>query len=497
MKYKTIGAIACVIALVLSLFNWNLLFGKSEPKRVHEHLSAKQKNECTKDHSNGVLCSHLPLILINTGGQEIPGRGTRDANGRRFGHTTTPDGSDRITASMQVIDHENEYNHTTDTAAVSSDIIIHVRGNSSRYFEKLGYKIKLIDEQGENNPKSLLGMDEHHEWALHGPYLDKTLIRNYMMYNLSGEIMDYSPNVRFCEVVINGRYEGVYVLTEMITAGKNGGRLNMSIDAKDNTYTGYLLRLDRRNNTDPSCLNNLTSYTLRCDPDLMINVEYPGVQNLNDTLKRSIEEDFSAFEKAMYSYDFNNKKYGYRNFIDVDSFVTYYLLHEIVVNYDAGSYSTYIYKDTGGKYKMCVWDFNNACDNYQEKSMMEAQHFEIQNKLWFGMLMKDKYFVKCVINKYKQLRKTIFSDEYLEEYIDSTIKYLGPTVERNNKRWVSSFENKELLEPSDRHLSSYEEAVTQLKNFFKERTHWLDDNIDSLKQYCADSKIKKYTEVTD
>ena len=43
-------------------------------------------------------------------------------------------------------------------------------------------------------------MDPHHEWVLHGPFLDKTLIRNYMWYNIAGEIMDYAPNVRFCEV---------------------------------------------------------------------------------------------------------------------------------------------------------------------------------------------------------------------------------------------------------------------------------------------------------
>ena len=176
-----------------------------------------------------------------------------------------------------------------------------MRGNSSRFFEKSGYRIKLIDKNGNNNPQSLLGMDKHQDWALHGPYLDKTLIRNYMMYNLSGEIMDYAPNVRFCEVVINGEYEGVYVLTEMITAGKDGARLNMSVDAKDNTYTGYLLRLDRQNGIESDRVNNLTEYTLRADRDLKLEVEYPGPQKLNETLKRSIETDFSRFEKALYS----------------------------------------------------------------------------------------------------------------------------------------------------------------------------------------------------
>lgn len=497
MKYKAIGAAACAAALLVSTLNWNLIFGQTAEKRIHQHLTAQPKQICEQTHQDGELCSHLPLICINTDGREIPGKRLIDENGKHQGLSTTPEGSDRITASMNVIDRETEYNHPDDAPSVSSDIIIHVRGNSSRFFEKSGYKIKLVDNEGNNNPQELLGMGKHHEWALHGPYLDKTLIRNYMMYNISGEIMDYAPNVRFCEVVLNGEYEGVYVLTEMITAGKDGTRLTMSVDAKDNTYTGYLLRLDRRNSNGFDSLNNLTSYTLRCDPDLMLDIEYPSLKTLNQTLKDSIEYDFSRFEKALYSYDFNDKKQGYKNYIDVDSFAAYFLLHELVVNYDAGSYSTYIYKDTSGKFKMCVWDFNNSCDNYQEKSVMTVQHFELQNKLWFGMLMKDKDFVNAVIKKYKDLRKTFFSDEYLENYIDSTISYLGPAIERNCNRWASSFENDSLLEPAERNLHSYDEAVSQLKSFFNERTAWIDDNIESLKQYSAESKIKKYIEATD
>lgn len=497
MKYKSLGVLACAVMLLVGAFNWEPLLGGTEGKRVHQHLSAPAKQECTESHTDGTLCTHLPLICIDTGGQEIPGKGITDENGKQLGYTATPDGSDRITASMRVMDSETEYNHTSDEPTVESRIIIHARGNSSRFFAKSGYRVKLIDEDGNNNPQSLLGMDAHHDWVLHGPYLDKTLIRNYMMYNLSGEIMDYAPNVRFCEVVINGEYEGVYVLTEMITAGKDGARLNISVNVKDNTYTGYLLRLDRKNDVETDRVNNLTAYTFRGDSDLKLEVEYPGPEKLNDTLKRAIETDFSRFEKALYSYDFNNKKYGYKNYIDVDSFASYFIIHELVVNYDAGSYSTYIYKDTSGKYRMCVWDFNNACDNYQEQSVMTVQHFELQNKLWLAMLMKDEEFVESVISKYRTLRKTLLSDEYLENYIDSVIDYLGPAIERNNARWAEAFSDDTLLEPADRNLHSYDEAVAQLKTFFRERTAWLDDNIESLKQYSASSKIKKYTEVTD
>ena len=315
--------------------------------------------------------------------------------------------------------------------------------------------------------------------------------------------MEYAPNVRFCELVIDGEYRGVYVLTELIGAGKDGARLDLSVNAKDNTYSGYLLRLDRYDNSEYDWLKSLTTYTLQTsslfsDVVLKLEVEYPGATKLTPELKNAIKTDFSAFEKALYSYDYNSKKYGYANYIDVDSFIDYFLLNEFTMNYDAGLYSTYIYKDTGGKLKMCVWDFNNSCDNYQERSMMQAQHFEMQYKLWFTMLTKDEGFTDRLIRRYRQLRKTCLSEEYLLNYIDEVIDYLGPAIDRNFEKWGYAYgESNTLLQPAERNLHSYEEAIVQLKDFIIARGRWMDENIEALKQYSADSKIKQYNEVTD
>ena len=69
-----------------------------------------------------------------------------------------------------------------------------------------------------------------------------------MWYNIAGQIMDYAPEVRFCEVFFNGEYRGLYVMCESITAGED--RLQLKVDKKDNTFTGYLLRLDRHLRSD-------------------------------------------------------------------------------------------------------------------------------------------------------------------------------------------------------------------------------------------------------
>ena len=488
MKYKAAGIMAVLLVFLLSAAASGLTDDKNQ--RVHQHLEAEETAACS--HEADVFCTHLPLVVIDTGGTEIPGKAVLDENGKILGYTQTENGEDVITAQMKIMDQEGVNHHTDDAPDVESLAEIHVRGNSSRTFDKSNYGIRFVTEQGENNPQSIMGMDAHHEWALHGPFLDKTLIRNYMWYNIAGEFMDYAPNVRFCEVIVNGEYMGLYVMTETITAGTDGARLSLSVNKKNNTFSGYLLRLDRGSDTELKNIRTFSAYTLRTKQ--VLDIAYPGIRNLMPEFAESIRQDFSDFEKTLYSYDYDSRKYGYRNYIDVESFADYFIINEFTCNYDAGWLSTYIYKDGDGKYRMCIWDFNSACDGYQE-SGVQPQHFEMQNCLWYFMLMKDEDFVNTIIRRYRELRKGVLSDEYLNAYIDDVVDYLGPAIERNYEKWGYSFEEAyDLLQPAYRNPRNYEQALQQMKGFLHIRSEWMDENIEALRQYGAESRVKKFNE---
>jgi hypothetical protein len=434
-------------------------------------------------------------VEINTGGEPIPGERLRDENGIGIGYTTTADGAEELMCAIQITDSQANNNHTSDTPAVDSTALIRIRGNSSRQFDKKGYKITLVDHQGLNAPQSVMDMDAHHEWALHGPFLDKTLIRNYMWYNIAGEMMGYAPNVRFCEVFINGEYQGLYLMTETITAGSDGTRLKVSVDKKDNSFSGYILRLDRGSDSTLKNIDPFSIYSQQVSNG-NINIVYPGNANLTEELSESIRQDFSDFEHMLYSFDFDHSDYGYSQSIHVDSFVDYFLLNEFTCNYDAGTYSTYIYKGIDGKYRMCVWDYNNACDNYQEQSV-DTEMFTLQECLWYYMIIKDQDFTDALIARYRELRESWLSEEYLNQYIDSTVAYLGDAVQRNYEKWGYAFENEMgLLYPVDRNLHSYDEAIAQLKDFIVQRGSWMDENIETLRQYSAFSKTKLFKEHT-
>ena len=118
MKYRIIGAAACICILLVSVLNYPvLLTGRMESRRYHQHREATPKAVCAV-HAEKEFCTHLPLIAIDTGGAEIPGRGLVDEEDRHMGFTTTAEGADRITAQMRVMDSAEENNHPTDAPAV-------------------------------------------------------------------------------------------------------------------------------------------------------------------------------------------------------------------------------------------------------------------------------------------------------------------------------------------------------------------------------------------
>ena len=296
MKYKLLGVSVLAFALI-TIF----LIGRSVPEnsteRYIEHISHGEKTACTV-HSEDVLCTHLPIVSIETKGTDIPGKPIYDEDYYVIGYTLAEDGTDSIKASLNVTDNEGAYNHTTDASTDMGETMIRVRGHSSRRFDKSNYFIRFVNADGTNNPQSFLGMDSHHEWALHGPFLDKTLIRNYMWYNISGEIMEYSPNVRFFELILNGEYKGLYLALETITSGKEGARLPLEVSKKDNTFSGYALRLDWGETDEANKLYPFTNYTTRAKTQH--ELVFPGAKNMTPELKEAIKNEFSLFEKTLY-----------------------------------------------------------------------------------------------------------------------------------------------------------------------------------------------------
>lgn len=451
---------------------------------VHQHREYQGQEAEACSHEEGLFCSHLPVMEIITGGQTIPGLQRE---------------KDFITTEVMVFDKENGRNHLTDEPTLTCRANIRYRGNSSLLFDKHSYNFNTVDENGADKEYSFMGMPEDNSWALNGPFLDKTLIRNYMCMNLYGEMTGYAPRVRFFELWLDGEYQGVYLMMEKVSRSEE--RVNITKCDPNDPFTSYIVRLDRGDAPENE-LNNFSEYAMKIKPDTAVNkyafdIVYPGLKNLTPELKTYIEDDLSRIEKAIFSYDYDSEIYGYESHLDVSSFVDYFIFNEFMQNYDAGIYSTYLYKDVRGKLTIGpVWDFNNACDNY-----MNEQHngdgFGIYGNYFYSMLFKEEDFVEQVIDRYYELREGVLNEEYIMQYIDETVCFLGDAAERNFSVWGYSFDPAHVnednrLEPPERNPEDYEEAIEQLKNFIKARGEWLDHYICNLRQYSHESVNKLY-----
>lgn len=467
-------------------------------KARYDQAKEEASEEALGEKPEGEFVTHLPLLSIDTKGQSIPGEALLDIQGSVTGLVRGVQGQDRIEASLQVWDKKNSWHSLDQSPEYQGRITIHIRGNSSRNFDKKSYRIEMLEEQGNKKKKvSLAGIKEGSSYILNGPFLDKTLIRNYMWMNISGQLLKYTPEVRFCELVLNGAYQGVYVLMEPIEVSKE--RVNLAEYTPGDPVLSYIIHVEPKSEPGIS-IEEFAFYTRRLEEKGRYEITYPKEKDLTQEVKDYIVSDFSRAEQAIYSYEAGSKDDFYLEYIDEDSFVDYYILNEFVGNSDAFLASTYFYKDARGKLHIGpVWDFNNCLDNFFYE--LPAETFIVSERGWYSQLMKSERFVKKVIRRYQKLRKGVLSDSYLTDYIGETERWLGSGVERNFKVWGYSFDYNNLAKNTRRNPdiggertladvnpTSYQAANEMMVRYLTKRSQWLDENIESLLQYCKDSK---------
>ncbi len=175
--------------------------------------------------------SNLPIVVITTeNGQAIPDE-------------------PKMTAHMGIVNNESGLNEVPGTFNdYDGKIGIERRGASSQSYAKIGYGLETRLENGENNNVSLLGMPVENDWVLHGPYSDKSLIRNVLAYHFAAAMGQYAPRTRLCELLINNTYSGVYILTEKIkrdTFRLDVGKLEPHEVSGRDVTGGYIFKLDK------------------------------------------------------------------------------------------------------------------------------------------------------------------------------------------------------------------------------------------------------------
>lgn len=444
IKLMTIASLLCIVALYFlgvlrsscNEVEWDAKEGVYEtlPKDIstEEPLAHIGENFLVDEgfHSN------LPIVIL-----KIDGEVTQYKDFMNSQEIIYEDVEPYTDGEILVLDNSNpeKENYLTDSPVYTSNMKIKKRGHTSYYYDKPQYLMKMFDDNGLENKTEILGMGEGDSWILNGSMADKSMMRNYLSYRIASEVggSAMAPDCKYCEVLLETEsgyeYQGVYLLMETVVRGEN--RVNIDKSKDGESYTSYIVRRDRFTNFDVM----LDTYgRLSGLSQEWIGVKYPAAQKITEEMQQYIENDFSRTEQIIYSEDEGVFK-AYDKYIDVDSFVDYFLINEFFGNYDAGEHSTYMYKNSGGRlYIGPVWDFDQAMNNYYADEM-EASTLAFQTKPFFEQLSKDTRFINCLKERYSELRKGPLSEEHVFAVMDETKQYLTSAREREWYRWAEDY----------------------------------------------------------
>ena len=430
--------------------------------------------------------SNLPIVKINTAGQTIVD-------------------SPSIIANMGIIyNGVGAVNYLTDVPNdYNGNVAIQYRGNYSQSLPQKPYAIELRDAANLELNVPLLSMPLEHDWCLISNYNDKVFMRNTLAYKLATDMGHYATRSQFCEVVLNGSYQGVYLLMETIKRDNNRvniSRLDPTEIAGINVTGGYILKNDYWDASNSWQLN----YHPIDHPNFNVNLvyDYPKPSVIVPEQKTYIQGFINQFETALYGANYADPLVGYEKYIDVDSFIDYFIINELARNNDGFKKSSFFYKtkDTttslGKLYAGPVWDFDWAWKNINECAIFAAtdgsgwaHHIndcnpDVNSPGWYIRLLQDPNFQNRLRCRWVYFRNTIMSATALTTYIDQTALYLNEAQARHFEKWGNLGINTGTPEV-DADPATFEGQLIKFKNWINLRLAWLDANIPGTTAGCA------------
>jgi len=309
------------------------------------------------------------------------------------------------------------------------------RGNSTWAYPKKPYQIKF-----DVNAELVSGAGAAKTWVLLANYLDASLIRNELSYNLEGALLrragltDHAIRSRMIDLWIDGGFRGSYLLAEKVQVGatrvditdldKANATANPGLDigsilptrasladprfagltaaqyvrfpiaAADFAKGGYLLEMDflSRVALEKSFFvtKRGTAFTVK-SPEMAHPDEMAFISQYMQKLENAIFSDGTA----------------YTSFIDVSSFANYYAMEELVANEDAFKSSTFMYLNSGGKLVAGpVWDCDRALGSLTtspDPTAMYVASLGRSRPQWIKALLSHPDFRLAVLRAYRTI----------------------------------------------------------------------------------------------
>lgn len=326
------------------------------------------------------------------------------------------------------------------------------RGNSTWTAPKKPYRLRL------DTKSPLMGIASNRHWVLLANYHDKSQLRSFAAGEISRSTdLSFTPTYRHVELVLNGRYAGVYQLTEQIRSG--GDRVDIEeMEPEDvagpELTGGYLMEIDERleENHEPGWRTTHHVPVVVKEPD-------PMTPEQRDYIRGHIQ----SFETALFGPSYTDPSLGYRRFIDEDAFVDHYLVHELARNQDTFFSSTFFSKQRGDDRLVFgpIWDFDFSMGAPAAPRTVDPTGWAHRAKgPWLYRMFSDPAFRASVTERWAALAPRVAG---LPDRVDAVGSSLGPAIANDEARWGYTLEAHDTPE--------------YLADWLRTRIAWIDDEL--------------------
>lgn len=395
------------------------------------------------DSQQQIFDISLPVVQIETVNGEMP----------VFEGVKPPEGSigygirnaTKVPARLRLLKNKEVIFDSGDYLKDESGITIRIRGNTTAWAKKKPYKIKL-----QKKADLLLRGDDgtfgDKDWLL---ILDESLSAKtgFKLNELAG--MQWTPAYEYVNLILNGEYKGLYMLCESV---KRNTSCRLDVDK-----SGYIFEYDPYWWNEPVFVpSTITTASMH------YTFKYPDDEKIT-------EEQKAWFTEMIHQAEASIKDGTYTDYIDVNSFVTWVMLHDILGSKDAAGSNYFLTKyDNTAQSKIALallWDFDMV---FLDREKWSAVHRD--GLFFFKDLFKDETFVKAYIARWQELSPTIFDQlfQFLEDYANSEEgQAFDASVALDNALWNQ-----------DRRNAA--ERTEGIIYWLTRRKAWMDDAIDSL-----------------
>lgn len=354
-----------------------------------------------------------------------------------------------------VVYDSGEYSETTGCR-------IKIRGNTSAFGMFPSYKLKLSQKADVLDfgykEKDWVLLKAKPSWANHLYLLDE--IVGFTVARLLG--MEWSPNCRIVNLVLNGDFRGLYILTDQVERSRNRCDIEKSgfLIEKDAYWFGESVWFDTVHGHDNQGM------------DLRYTFKYPDSEDVNDDILCTIRDYMNDFESALYRGEDISK------YIDLHSFAIVLLAYDILGSIDSAGSNIFFYKKdfdpenpfSSKLMRGPIWDLDGTF-NVAEK--WTGLHFS--NYAYDMELLKRSDFVSEYISAWNEVKGKLL-DETIKAMRNVKLQY-GEALDRSCKLD---------FEYCDYYLQNIDDEMDFKSKWLANRIEWMDSHIEELvKQVSA------------